>query len=85
LTASLSLRKQTQMMTSGFDGPHVIRVLGDMDGYARWVGVIQNYDTKNVAVEVLISIHEEEGIMRLATRPRFSGATWSPPIELDRS
>ena len=49
------------MMTSGFDGPHVVRILGDMDGYARWVGVIQNYDTKNVAVEVLISIHEEEG------------------------
>ncbi len=84
MTASLSLRKQT-LMINDFDGPHVVRILGDMDGYARWVGVIQNYDTKNVAVEVLISIHEEEGIMRLATRPRFSGATWSPPIELDRS
>lgn len=73
------------MSIEDFDAPKVIRILGDFDGFARWVGVIKNYDTGDKAIEVLIQIHEEEGVMRLATRPQFSHASWSPPFELWRS
>ena len=71
-------------MIENFDAPRVIRVLGDMDGFARWRCVIQNYDTGDKAVEVLIQIHEEEGVMRLATRPPDTNSSWSPPVELWR-
>jgi hypothetical protein len=66
------------------DGPHVIRILGDMDGHARWVGVLKNVDTGYKAIELLITLNDSEGIARIATRPAFSGAMWSPPIEIDR-
>lgn len=73
------------MIDSIGDGPHVIRILGDMDGWARWRGEIKNHDSKYEGIEVLVYTHEETGVMELATRPAGSGASWSPPIKLDRT
>ena len=67
------------------DVPQVIRILADMDGHARWKGVVSNFDTGHKAVELLVTMNENDGIISIATRPPMSGATWSPPLELHRS
>ena len=67
------------------DAPQIIRILADIDGHARWKGVIRNFDTGDKAVEVLVTINDDEGVIRIATRPPMSGAMWSPPIDFRRA
>ena len=67
------------------DGPFVLKVLANQSGFATWKGLLKNYDTDNKGIEVLIQIHVDEEILRVATRPENSGASWSPPVEFNRS
>ena len=66
-------------------GPFVLKVLANESGFATWKGVVNNHDTDYKGIEVLIQIHVDEEILRVATRPVHSGASWSPPIEFGRS
>lgn len=70
------------------DAPYTVTVLADSDGYARWVGKIENYDINAAAlaggIHLLIML-DQDGLIEVATKPGSAwDATWSPPIQVER-
>lgn len=64
--------------------PQFATVLADYDGHARWVTTLNNYDTGNKPVDVLVTLFSD-GTMHLATRPTHEpSCTWSPPAIAER-
>lgn len=64
--------------------PTFCTVLADVDGFTRWVVRINNHDTKQHTVDLLIVL-QPDGNVHVATRPPFtSGVSWSPPIDAQR-
>jgi len=64
--------------------PVFCTVLADVDGFTRWVVRINNHDTKQHAVDLLIVL-QPDGNVHVATRPpHASGVSWSPPIDAQR-
>ena len=68
--------------------PKFITVMGDHDGYARWVASIDATDVINAyrtgGIYLLVTL-DQEGNLQVAFKPgRHWEASWSPPISLDR-
>ena len=73
-------------MTEAIDvrDPNFITVLADYDSHARWVARIQNTDTDQIPIDLLITL-AADGTVTVATRPaRYQSCSWAPPDTAER-
>jgi hypothetical protein len=67
-------------MSGNFDHePQFCTMLADNDGFCRWVVTLRNYDTGDKAVDLLITLHSDDGLTIATRPPSDSSCTWSPP------
>ena len=73
---------------TGYLEPRFITVMGDHDGYARWVRSIDATDVMNAyrtgGIYLMVML-DQEGNVCIGLKPeRHWEASWSPPISLER-
>lgn len=72
------------MSTHDVTDPQFVTVLADFDRHSRWTVTIQNYDTGDRSIDLLIVL-DPDGDIIVATRPPAStGVSWSPPFNATR-
>ena len=72
------------MSTLDATDPQFVTVLADFDRHCRWTVTIENYDTGDRRIDLLIVL-DPDGDVIVATRPPVSeGVSWSPPFNATR-